>query len=33
MPQDLQDIEEKILAGERLGLADGVRLFREANPL
>jgi cyclic dehypoxanthinyl futalosine synthase len=29
----LDDIEEKILAGERLGFADGVRLFREANPL
>jgi cyclic dehypoxanthinyl futalosine synthase len=33
MLDGLQDIEEKILAGERLGFADGVRLFREANPL
>jgi cyclic dehypoxanthinyl futalosine synthase len=29
----LATIEEKIVAGERLSLADGVRLFREANPL
>ena len=29
----LAGIEEKILAGERLSFADGVRLFREANPL
>jgi cyclic dehypoxanthinyl futalosine synthase len=32
-PAALGDIEQKILAGERLGFADGVRLFREANPL
>ncbi|HEX7550419.1 MAG TPA: cyclic dehypoxanthinyl futalosine synthase [Candidatus Methylomirabilis sp.] len=31
--QTLADIEEKILAGERLSFADGVRLFRDANPL
>ena len=29
----LATIEEKIVAGERLSFADGVRLFREANPL
>jgi 2-iminoacetate synthase ThiH len=29
----LAGIEEKILTGERLSFADGVRLFREANPL
>jgi cyclic dehypoxanthinyl futalosine synthase len=29
----LADIERKIVAGERLNFADGVRLFREANPL
>jgi cyclic dehypoxanthinyl futalosine synthase len=29
----LDDIEEKILAGNRLDFADGVRLFRDANPL
>jgi cyclic dehypoxanthinyl futalosine synthase len=29
----LADIEDKILSGERLSFADGVRLFREANPL
>lgn len=29
----LADIEEKILGGERLSFDDGVRLFREANPL
>ncbi len=30
---DLEDIEDRILAGERLSFADGVRLFRQANPL
>ncbi len=29
----LDEIEEKILDGKRLDFADGVRLFREANPL
>ena len=29
----LDDIEAKILEGERLSFADGVRLFREATPL
>jgi len=29
----LDDIEAKVLRGERLSFADGVRLFREANPL
>jgi cyclic dehypoxanthinyl futalosine synthase len=29
----LADIEEKIFGGVRLAFADGVRLFREANPL
>ena len=29
----LGDVEGKILRGERLSFADGVRLFREANPL
>jgi len=29
----LQDIEGKVLGSERLSFADGVRLFREANPL
>ncbi len=29
----LDDVERKILAGERLTFDDGVRLFREANPL
>ncbi len=29
----LTEIEAKILAGERLGFADGVHLFRDANPL
>jgi cyclic dehypoxanthinyl futalosine synthase len=29
----LSDVEEKILRAERLSFADGVRLFREANPL
>jgi cyclic dehypoxanthinyl futalosine synthase len=29
----LDDIETKVLSGERLSFADGVRLFREANPL
>jgi cyclic dehypoxanthinyl futalosine synthase len=29
----LTDIEQKIVAGERLTFADGVRLFREASPL
>jgi cyclic dehypoxanthinyl futalosine synthase len=29
----LADIETKVLEGERLSFADGVRLFREANPL
>ncbi len=29
----LADIEEKILTGRRLAFEDGVRLFREANPL
>lgn len=29
----LTGIEEKVIAGERLSFADGVRLFREANPL
>ncbi len=28
----LEDIEAKVLGGERLSAADGVRLFREANP-
>ena len=31
--ESLADIEDKILRGERLGLEDGVRLFKEANPL
>jgi 2-iminoacetate synthase ThiH len=30
---NLTDIEDKILAGERLSFDDGVRLFREANPI
>lgn len=29
----LDDIEEKIVSGERLSFDDGVRLFQEANPL
>jgi cyclic dehypoxanthinyl futalosine synthase len=29
----LDDVESKIVAGERLSLEDGVRLFREASPL
>jgi len=29
----LSDVEEKILRAERLSFADGVHLFREANPL
>jgi cyclic dehypoxanthinyl futalosine synthase len=31
--RNLDDIEEKILAGGRLSFEDGVRLFREADPL
>ena len=33
MSHRLADIEQKIFAGERLTFDDGVRLFREANPL
>jgi cyclic dehypoxanthinyl futalosine synthase len=29
----LDDVEKKILAGERLSFSDGVRLFHDANPL
>ena len=29
----LADVEEKVLRGERLSFADGVHLFRDANPL
>ena len=31
--RNLADIEDKILMGERLSFDDGVRLFRQANPL
>ena len=33
MSHQLADIEQKILDGERLRISDGVRLFREGNPL